>query len=660
MPYYLPMHTSNVRVLRSAAVVLTALCAVVLTGAQSPAPVPFDLEEATIAGLQQRMQSGQDTSRSLVDKYLARIEALDRSGPALHSVLEVNPDARTIADRLDAERKSRGPRGPLHGIPILIKDNIATADRMMTTAGSLALAGATPPKDAFIVSRLREAGAVILGKTNLSEWANFRSTHSTSGWSGRGGQTKNPYALDRNPSGSSSGSGASIAANLAAAAVGTETDGSIVSPSNSNGLVGFKPTLGLVSRSGIVPIAHSQDTAGPMTRTVADAAALLGAMTGEDPDDPATGPTHRSAPTSGAGTRSGVAARNDAGTQSGVAARNDAGTQSGVAARNDAGTQSGVAARSDAGTQSGVAARSDAGTQSGIEARNDAGTQSGIEARNDAGTRSGAGAPSGVGTPSVVGADSHVRPGPTDYTQFLDPNGLKGARIGVVRNKYFGYSPAADRLAEAAIAEMKKQGATIVDPANIATLGTFDDGELEVLLFEFKADLNKYLTWLGAASPVHSLTDVIAFNDTHKDQEMPYFGQEIMAMADKKGPLTSAKYTAALARNHRMARTLGIDAVMRKFKLDALVAPTGGPAWLTDIVNGDSSAANAASPSTVTSVAGYPHITVPAGYSRGLPVGISFFGRAWSEATLIRLAYAYEQATKHRRPPAFAPTVDVR
>ena len=543
MPYDLLMDASRFRVLRGSAVVLAAVCTIAVTRAQPPAPAPFDLEEATIAGLQQRMQSGQDTSRSLVDKYLARIEALDRSGPALHSVLEVNPDARTIADRLDAERKSRGPRGPLHGIPILIKDNIATADRMMTTAGSLALAGATPPRDAFIVERLREAGAVILGKTNLSEWANFRSTHSTSGWSGRGGQTKNPYALDRNPSGSSSGSGASIAANLAAAAVGTETDGSIVSPSNSNGLVGFKPTLGLLSRSGIVPIAHSQDTAGPMARTVADAAALLGAMTGADPDDPAT---------------------------------------------------------------------------------------------KDAG-----------------------RKGRRDYSASLDPNGLKGARIGVVRNKYFGYSPATDRLADAAIAEMKKQGATIVDPANIATLGKFDDGEFQVLLFEFKADLNKYLTWLGAASPVHSLKDVIAFNDAHKDQEMPYFAQEIMAMAEKKGPLTSAKYTAALARNHQMARTLGIDAVMTKFKLDALVAPTGGPAWITDLMNGDSSFANSSAPSTVTSVAGYPHITVPAGYYRGLPVGISFFGRAWSEATLLKLAYAYEQATKHRRPPTFATTADL-
>jgi amidase len=554
MPYYLPMRVSQV--LASAGTLVCALFAVAFAGAQAPAPARFDLEEATIADLQQRMQAGRETSRSLVDKYLARIEAVDRSGPALHSVLEINPDARTIADRLDAERKSRGPRGPLHGIPILLKDNIATADGMMTTAGSLALAGAKPPKDAFIVSRLRDAGAVILGKTNLSEWANFRSTHSTSGWSGRGGLTRNPYALDRNTSGSSSGSGASVAANLAVAAVGTETDGSIVSPSNVNGLVGIKPTLGLVSRSGIVPIAHSQDTAGPMTRTVADAAALLTAMAGADPDDRATivRPTHGSAPT------------------------------------------------------------------------------------------------------SRVGADPPVRPAATNYTLSLDPNGLKGARIGVVRNKYFGYSPAADRLAEAAIAEMKKQGATIVDPANIATLGKFDEGEFEVLLYEFKADLNKYLTWLGAASPVHSLKEIMAFNDAHKDQEMPHFGQEIMAMADKKGPLTSAKYVAALARNRRLAGPLGIDAVMTKFRLDALVAPTGGPAWLTDLVNGDSSFANSSAPSTVTSVAGYPHITVPAGSERGLPVGISFFGRAWSEATLIKLAYAYEQATKHRKAPTFAPT----
>ena len=538
----------------------TALCVaaglaalvVSLAGTQPPAPPAFDLEEATIAGLQQKMQAGQETSRSLVGKYLARIEAVDRNGPTLRAVLELNPEAVAIADQLDAERKDGRVRGPLHGIPILIKDNIATADRMMTTAGSLALAGAKPPTDAFIVTRLRAAGAVILGKTNLSEWANFRSSHSTSGWSGRGGQTKNPYALDRNPSGSSSGSGAAAAANLAAATVGTETDGLIVSPSNNNGLVGIKPTLGLLSRSGIVPISHSQDTAGPMTRTVADAAALLGAMIGADPDDPAT-----------------------------------------------------------------VAA----GAQRA--------------------------APKG-----------RPKQAPTDYTRFLDANGLNGARIGVVRNKYFGSNPAVDRLAEAAIAEMKLRGATIVDPANIPTLGKFDAGEFQVLLYEFKANLNKYLTWLGAASPVHSLKDVIAFNNAHAAEEMPYFAQEIMTDAEKKGPLTTAAYTAALARNHQLARTLGIDATLAKYRLDALVAPTSGPAGLIDLVNGDSSGGGA-SPSTVTSVAGYPNITVPDGFIHGLPVGLSFFGRAWSEPTLIRIAYAYEQATKHRKPPTFAPTADL-
>jgi amidase len=516
-------------------------------------PARFDLEEATIAELQERMQSGRDTARSLVEKYLVRIDQIDRNGPSLHSVLETNPDALTIADALDAERRSRGPRGPLHGIPILIKDNIATADRMMTTAGSLALAGSKPPKDAFVARRLREAGAIILGKTNLSEWANFRSTHSTSGWSGRGGLTKNPYALDRNPSGSSSGSGAAAAANLCAAAVGTETDGSIVSPANNTSLVGIKPTLGLVSRSGIVPIAHSQDTAGPMARTVTDAMVLLAALIGSDPDDAAT---------------------------------------------------------------------------------------------------TGGGA---TGRPSGAGGSRPTRwPAPT-----LDPDALRGARIGVVRNRLFGYSAAADAIAEAAIADMKARGAVIVDPANIPTLGKFDESEFDVLVYEFKADLNRYLAWLGAASPVHSLKDVIAFNDAHQDQELPYFRQEIMLQAEKKGPLTEAKYRTELASNHRMSRALGIDAVMTKYSLDALVAPTGGPAWLSDLVNGDGGTATAPGPSTVTSVAGYPHITVPGGYARGLPVGISFFGRPWSEPTLIRLAYAYEQATRHRRPPSFAPTADV-
>jgi amidase len=511
--------------------------------AQAPQQVAsFDLEEVTIAELQQRMATGRETSRSIVDKYLARIDEIDRRGPELRSVLELNPDARSIADAMDAERRAGHLRGPLHGIPVLLKDNIATADRMLTTAGSLALAGAPAPGDAFIVERLRAGGAVILGKTNLSEWANFRSTHSSSGWSGRGGQTKNPYALDRNPSGSSSGSGVAAAANLTAVAVGTETDGSIVSPSHVNSLVGIKPTLGLVSRSGIVPIAHSQDTAGPMARTVGDAAILLGVLAGSDPRDTAT-------------------------------------------------------------------ARADA-------------------------------------------------KGRRDYSRSLVRDGLRGARIGVVRNRLFGYSALTDALAEGAIADMKREGAVIVDPANIPTLGRFDESEFDVLQFEFKADLNKYLTSLGTAAGVHSLMDVITFNEAHKSDELPHFGQEILLMAQKKPPLTDAKYRAELASNRRLAGALGIDATMKAHRLDALVAPTGGPAWLIDLVNGDGGTATAPGPSTVTSVAGYPHVTVPMGFVRGLPVGISFFGPAWSEPTLIKLAYAYEQATKHRRPPAFAATAN--
>ena len=528
--------------LRQLAAGLLVAAAAVIASAQPLPSATFDLQEATVADLQRRMETGQDTSRTLVDKYLARIEAVDRRGPELHSVLELNPDARAIADALDAERKAGRIRGPLHGIPVLIKDNVATHDRMMTTAGSLALAGSPAPKDAFIVERLRAAGVVILGKTNLSEWANFRSTHSSSGWSGRGGQTKNPYALDRNPSGSSSGSGAAIAASLAAIAVGTETDGSIVSPSQVNGLVGIKPTLGLVSRSGIVPIAHSQDTAGPMARTVTDATLLLAAMSGSDAADTAT----RSADTRGR----------------------------------------------------------------------------------------------------------------RDYSASLVRDGLRGARIGVVRNRLFGYNTAADALAEAAIADLKREGAVIVDPAPIPTLGKFDDSELNVLLYEFKTDLNTYLASLGGSTSMHSLKDLIAFNDAHKDEELRYFGQEIMATAQTKGPLTDATYRAELARNHLLSRAQGIDATMAKYKLDALIAPTGGPAWITDLVNGDGGTASAPGPSTVTSVAGYPHITVPMGLARGLPVGLSFFGRAWSEPTLIKLAYAYEQATKHRRPPTFAATAD--
>jgi len=497
----------------------------------------FDLDEATIASLQQRMESGQDTARSLAEKYLARIEAIDRSGPTLKSVIELNPDALTIADSLDAERKTKGPRGPLHGIPVLIKDNIATADHMQTTAGSLALEGSIAPADAFLVAKLRAAGAIVLGKTNLSEWANFRSTHSSSGWSGRGGLTRNPYALDRNPSGSSSGSGVAAAANLAAVAIGTETDGSVVSPSNNNALVAIKPTVGLISRFGIVPISHSQDTAGPMTRTVADAAELLTVMSGTDPADPAT-------------------------------------------------------------------RDSDAKRQ-------------------------------------------------RDYAKFLDAGGLSGARLGVIRKRLMGYSPATDRVMDAAIADLKRLGAIIVDPADVPTIGKFDDSELEVLLYEFKADLNKYLAWLGPNARVHSLKDVIEFNEAHRDTEMPYFGQELLLRAQDKGPLTDKAYLAALEKNRRLSQREGIDAVMDRMHLDALIAPTSGPPWLTDLVNGDYSTNGS---STIAAVAGYPHITVPAGQAFGLPIGVSFIGRAWSEPVLLKLAYAYEQGTKRRAPPTFAPT----
>jgi amidase len=506
--------------------------------AASPAD-PFALQEATIADLQKKMASGEESSRSLTQAYLSRIEALDRKGPELRSVLETNPDAMAIAEKLDGERKAGKSRGPLHGIPILVKDNIGTADRMTTTAGSLALEGSVPAADAFIVARLREAGAVVLGKTNLSEWANFRSTHSSSGWSGRGGQCRNPYALDRNPSGSSSGSGAAAAANLCAGTIGTETDGSIVSPSNNCSLVGIKPTLGLASRSGIIPIAHSQDTPGPMCRTVADAALLLSAITGTDPSDPAS--------------------------------------------------------------------------------------------------RAGAGK------------------GKTDYTKFLDPKGLEGARIGVPRKGLYGQSAPADRLVEAAIADMKRLGAVIVDPADIETTSAFEKTELEVLLYEFKTDLNLYLAALGNAR-ARTLKDLIAFNEKNRDKEMPFFGQEIFEMAEKKGPLTEKAYRDALAHDLKSSQKDGIDKTMDKYKLDALVAPTSGPPTLIDLVNGDYGVNGS---STIPAVAGYPDITVPAGYYRGLPVGISFFGRAWSEPTLIRIAYAYEQATKHRKPPRFLATADL-
>jgi amidase len=506
----------------------------------SDAAKESELEEVTLAKLQAGMKQGKFSAASLAEKYLARIREIDKAGPAVNSVIEINPDALEIARSLDRERKAKGPRGPLHGIPILIKDNIGTHDRMQTTAGSLALVGAIPPKDSFVARKLREAGAVILGKTNLSEWANFRSTHSTSGWSGRGGLTRNPFALDRNPCGSSSGSGAAASANLCALAIGTETDGSIVCPSSANGLVGIKPTLGLVSRSGIVPIAHSQDTAGPMARTVTDAAILLGALAGVDADDSAT-----------------------------------------------------------AASEGKAAA---------------------------------------------------------DYTKYLDAQGLKGARIGVVR-KLSGFNDAVDKLMNDAIAEMKRHGAEIIDPANIEAVDKLDKTEELVLQYEFKADLNAYLSGLGPGAPVHTLAEIIEFNAKNKEREMPYFGQELFTKSQALGPLTTKEYLDALENDHRLSRTEGIDAVMDKLKLDTLVAPTGGPAWTTDLVNGDHDSGGSSSPAAV---AGYPDITVPAGFVFGLPVGISFFGRAWSEPTLIKLAYAFEQATRHRRAPRFLATADLK
>jgi len=509
--------------------------------ATAPAPPeqattkPFELDEITIAELQAGMTSGKYTAHSVAEKYLARIEEIDKRGPAVNSVIEINPDALAIANTLDKERAQQHVRGPLHGIPVLIKDNIDTADRMQTTAGSLALLGSKPVRDSFVAQKLRDAGAVILGKTNLSEWANIRSSHSSSGWSGRGGQTRNPYVLDRNPCGSSSGSGAATSANLCAVAVGTETDGSVVCPSSANGLAGIKPTLGLISRAGIVPIAHSQDTAGPMARTLRDAAILLSAQAGVDPRDGAT-------------------------------------------------------------------AASEGRTV-------------------------------------------------TYYTKFLDPNGLRGARIGVAR-KYFGFNDAVDRLMEDVIGEIKRQGAEIIDPADLPSHGKFNDSEFTVLLYELKADLNKYLAARPGAPA--SLKDIIDFNERNRAKEMPYFGQDVFLKAEAKGPLTEKDYIDALDNNHRLSQSEGIDAVMDQNKLDAILAPTAGPSWFTDWVDGDSSGGGS---SNAAAVAGYPNITVPAGFIFGLPVGVSFFGRAWSEPTLLKIAYGFEQATKVRRAPTFSPAV---
>lgn len=515
---------------------LTGARALIASPPPEAQPRPFELDEVTIADLQSGMGSGKYTSHSITEKYLARIYAIDKQGPALASVIEVNPDALAIADSLDGERKRGHVRGALHGVPVLIKDNIDTSDRMQTTAGSLALLGSRPVRDSFIAQKLREAGVVILGKTNLSEWANIRSAHSTSGWSGRGGQTKNPYALDRNPCGSSSGSGAAVAANLCAAAVGTETDGSIVCPSSANGIAGIKPTLGLLSRSGVIPIAHSQDTPGPMARTVRDTAILLTALAGVDSRDSATTASQGKA---------------------------------------------------------------------------------------------------------------------TDYTQFLDPNGLHGARIGVAR-KYFGFNDAVDQLMNNLVDEMKHAGAEIVDPADLPSHGKFDDTEFTVLLYELKTDLNAYLA--GRPGVPGSLKEIIDFNERNKEREMPYFGQDMFLKAQDKGPLTSKEYIDAVEANHRLARKEGIDAVMDQFKLDAIVAPTGCPAWVTDWINGDHAPGGS---SNAAAIAGYPDITVPAGYIFGLPVGISFFGRAWSEPTLFKIAYGFEQMTKARKAPQFLAAINL-
>jgi amidase len=499
---------------------------------------PFELDEVSVDELRKRMAGGEMSARRLVEAYLGRIAALDRRGPGLRSVIETNPEALPIADALDAERKAKGPRGPLHGIPVLVKDNIDTSDRMTTTAGSLALEGSTPPRDSHVAARLREAGAVILGKANLSEWANFRSTRSVSGWSARGGQCVNPYALDRNPCGSSSGSGVAVSANLVPLAVGTETDGSIVCPSTNSGIVGIKPTVGLVSRAGIVPISATQDTAGPMARTVADAAVLLQALAGVDTRDPATSRA----------------------------------------------------------------------------------------------------------------------PATAQYAKALDPDGLRGARLGVARNMA-GFHPDTDRLFDEAVAEMKRRGAEIVDPADVPNIKELGDPELEVMLYEFKAGLNAYFASLGPKAPVKTLAEAIAFNDRNRDCEMPFFGQELFLKAEEKGPLATPAYRGAVDKCGRLSRAEGLDAVLEKNRLDALVAPTGAPAWVIDPVSGDHFVGGNSTPAAV---AGYPTVTVPMGFVFGLPVGLSFIGRAWSEATLVRLAFAFEQATRHRRPPRFLRTADLK
>ena len=497
------------------------------------------LPEWTIAELQEKMEAGELSARQIAELYLQRIEKFDKDGPFINSIIELNPDALDIADQLDEERNGGKVRGPMHGIPVLLKDNIDTHDKMQTTAGSLALEGNIAKKDAFIVRQLRKAGAVILGKTNLSEWANLRGRRSISGWSSRGGLTRNPHALDRSASGSSSGSAAAVAANFAVVAVGTETDGSIISPAQKNGIVGFKPTLGLLSRSGIIPIAHSQDTPGPMARTVTDAAILLGAMTGVDKLDPAT-------------------------------------------------------------------------------------------------------------------KSSNKKRGFTKVEKLLDLDGLKGARIGVARHMA-GTNPKVTKIFELCLEVLEQLGAVVIDPVTVPNVGKFYTTELEVFYYEFKADLNAYLKTVSDDVPVHSMEDVIKFNEKNEHRTMPYFGQEHMLAAQEKGTLRDKKYKDALVKNLRLTRKEGIDAAIRKHKLDAIVVPSGGPAWLIDLANGDASNWDGVS-TAPAAVAGYPHITVPAGFVFGLPVGFSFFSSAWRDADLIKYAYAFEQATQYRRQPRYLPT----
>jgi len=496
------------------------------------------MEEYSIDQIQEKMENGELTARKIIEDFLNRIQDVDKSGPKVNAIMEINPDALDIADSLDKERKNKKVRGPLHGVPVIIKDNIETADKMMTTAGSLALEGHVASQDSFIVQKLRDAGAIILAKANLSEWANFRSTRSSSGWSSRGGQTLNPYVLNRSPCGSSSGSAVAVAANLCTVAIGTETDGSVICPAQINSVVGIKPTVGLVSRSGIIPISHTQDTAGPMGRTVRDAVILLNALVGKDIQDNIT-----------------------------------------------------------------------------------------------------------LDQPHDI---------PKDYSEFLDKDGLKGARIGVARN-FFGKNENVDNLMEQAIETMKNLGAEIIDPIEITTLKDFGPSEFQVLLYDFKNDLNEFLTTISSNCKNRSLKDIIDFNKEHSEKMMPYFGQELLIKAEEKGPLTSKEYLEALEKCDKYARKEGLDKLLVENKLDAIIAPSGGIAWPIDWVNGDHFTGGS---SSAAAVAGYPNITVPLGYVWGLPVGISFFGGAFQESVLIKIAYAFEQATKVRQPPKFLKEVN--